>query len=481
MFTFKLFANHFSFNKKPIKKEEIDKNQNIRLNSVFTFLSEKSLDQKAIAAVKKFWANQTYFLVDFLLRNKEELQKYFPDIVLNSEKISKTVLLQMLDQILVALNKKDRGAKKIIKLITQDCRLPFSSMSSSSSDSHEINSSNETLANLFVVAGDSVKFAYEQSLQGKRVLIMDAANAQRPGAAAYEKGTFQEALTRTTDLYSKVLVDFRNVLAALLQDHKAAVLIDAVAIEQVDVFDYQCRFLSLILYFIKKSLADDNYVVTKDFREEFLNYANQIYGRMQNIVFELPTSAGFLKNCRMVDLEARNVSDLFDEEDFFKLGLLSSVQTRVFIVETAAPDKRWLHGQYDRGCTFNSELRVSDEAHMATQLIRGSIIYTLQQAVNNNIDIILLNAFGCGAFGNDPKIVASIFAEIISNFAEHLVGKTIYFMDLNKEMCATFGEKFHDTFALNPQWNFSANLDANVHDAAIATSSNTSTLPSLKS
>lgn len=49
----------------------------------------------------------------------------------------------------------------------------------------------------------------------------------------------------------------------------------------------------------------------------------------------------------------------------------------------------------------------------------------LDIAVTNKVENIVLGAFGCGAFMNDPKVVASATAEVIRDY--HLAFRAIEF------------------------------------------------------
>jgi protein-tyrosine phosphatase/O-acetyl-ADP-ribose deacetylase (regulator of RNase III) len=197
---------------------------------------------------------------------------------------------------------------------------------------------------------------------------------------------------------------------------------------------------------------------------------------MQNNVFEIPIDSGFTKNCQIIKTnEITDTSDLFDDNDLIKSNFSEQYLGRLFIVEVAAPDRRDKNSKLgslfdaskvDRGCSYDSARRaIKDE--IAETIIANAIEYTLQQAIKNNVDVILLNAFGCGAFNNDPTQVASIFSESLSKYRRELSGKTIYFVDLCPIKCMQFGQIFSDRlnnqFNINPYriGNTSINLLAN--------------------
>ena len=54
---------------------------------------------------------------------------------------------------------------------------------------------------------------------------------------------------------------------------------------------------------------------------------------------------------------------------------------------------------------------VSDEEN--TKVLRSRIKYVLDIAKDNNVDTLILGAYGCGVFGQDPTEVASIFKEYL--------------------------------------------------------------------
>jgi protein-tyrosine phosphatase len=445
---FSAFYKHVtSFKAVPSTKAEVKANQKMRHEALMA-LKSGPVAPDARAAVKLFWATQTYFFVKLLSDNRAE----FSDVQFSD--FTKGSLIHTIQQFISKLD-EEYFASRLISILTKDCRFNIARRSiliPPAVVNQEPISTGKP--DLYFRVGDSIRFSSQQADVGKKVLIMDAANAQRPGAGGYEQGTFQEALTRHTDLYWKFIVDFRNVFSDLetsnntifpLSDEDSRLL----------VWSYQARFIKLILECIKDAIKDEHFCENAQFTKKFFTAAGSIYGEMQNTVFEIPSLGGFLKNCRIIDLGSavKSTSDLF-AQDVFRPELLSLPGHRVFIIETAAPDKRKIEGGYDRACTFNTTLRTSLEDDVANRMITSSLEFTLREALDNHIDVVILNAFGCGAFKNDPETVANLFVTVLQKYTKQLAGKEIYFMDLNQEMVWAFGRimssRLASDFNINP-------------------------------
>lgn len=63
---------------------------------------------------------------------------------------------------------------------------------------------------------------------------------------------------------------------------------------------------------------------------------------------------------------------------------------------------------------FNETIEISDEELSNLHEIRLRKI--LDVAVSNEIDVMVLGAFGCGAFGNPPEVVATVSKKVIADY-----------------------------------------------------------------
>jgi hypothetical protein len=482
----RLASSVFHLNRSPTSFADIQKNQYYRADAAMAYQSDNNaLQGKDLAAVKKFWSTQVYFFIQLIAKNHEMISKTFPEIVPAKMDWSKKELLLILTRLTDSLKRKDARCALLIDLICSDNLAP--------KDLPRKKQESVTPA-LFIRNGDSIQFAREQAEKGRRVLIMDAANRQRPGDSACKKGTFQEALTRELDPYYKTLAHFRNVLSDLKESGQLAVAVDDASIRGINVQNYQMDFLRLIVTFCKHAIEDEQYFASPNYKKDFFEAADNIYGRMQNCVFEIPfddrfpssiegeksksvaseisasadisaspevalseegifPKAGFLKHARFARRDIQCSGDLFTGTTV-KPAVLDEETPRLLIVETAAPDKRKVVGAFDRSCTFHRELQ-SDGLNdsISERVVMASLDYTIQAAIRCDADIILLNGFGCKAFENDPQVIAKQMAQKLLQYRQQLADKQIYFMDLNDEICMTFGACFSGlsgSYRVNP-------------------------------
>ena len=79
--------------------------------------------------------------------------------------------------------------------------------------------------------------------------------------------------------------------------------------------------------------------------------------------------------------------------------------TREFcdVITIACPNKKAARDFYDVSESYNKEI------------LRKRIEFVLNVAKSNSVEILILGAFGCGVFGQNPEEVAEIFKEFLEN------------------------------------------------------------------
>lgn len=105
-----------------------------------------------------------------------------------------------------------------------------------------------------------------------------------------------------------------------------------------------------------------------------------------------------------------------DDKDYSLLNQKN--WTKVDVITCAAPNLR-----ENPNNSFNHEgsdaVSISDQELYAIHLQRA--LHILQRAYENKVQILVLGAFGCGAFRNDPKIVAEAYYDALNKFGDNFV------------------------------------------------------------
>ena len=88
----------------------------------------------------------------------------------------------------------------------------------------------------------------------------------------------------------------------------------------------------------------------------------------------------------------------------------------VDIISCAAPNLRERpSNQYNTGDTI--KVQISDNELFALHEKRARKIFS--SAIANGVEILILGAFGCGAFQNNPHIVAQAYKNVLPDFAHY--------------------------------------------------------------
>ena len=94
------------------------------------------------------------------------------------------------------------------------------------------------------------------------------------------------------------------------------------------------------------------------------------------------------------------------EKDFVKVDVLSCAAPNL----REYPTNKYNHSDGDH-------IDIDDEKLYQIHLSRGKQI--LDVALFHNIDVLVLGAFGCGAFRNDPRIVAKAYKELLKEYSQY--------------------------------------------------------------
>lgn len=95
------------------------------------------------------------------------------------------------------------------------------------------------------------------------------------------------------------------------------------------------------------------------------------------------------------------------EEEFIKVDVLSC----------AAPNLRDIPSNKYNYHDGDSKACISDEELFDLHVKRGKAI--LDVALYNHIDVLVLGAFGCGAFRNDPRVVAKAYKVLLKEYSKY--------------------------------------------------------------
>lgn len=95
---------------------------------------------------------------------------------------------------------------------------------------------------------------------------------------------------------------------------------------------------------------------------------------------------------------------LMDENDWFKVNILSC----------AAPNLRDEPSNEMNPNAGDKAVKLSDEEYIKIFESRVRKIFEVASAFNN--DVLILGAFGCGAFQNPPHLVAKIFNKVMQDY-----------------------------------------------------------------
>lgn len=97
---------------------------------------------------------------------------------------------------------------------------------------------------------------------------------------------------------------------------------------------------------------------------------------------------------------------VFKQDELYPVIMDEKYWFNVNVITTAAPDLRWPKYPGERGC-----VNLSDKELRELHIKRAKRILSIAAGEGN--EVVVLGAFGCGAFHNPPKVVAEAYKKVI--------------------------------------------------------------------
>ncbi|CEG57511.1 hypothetical protein [Legionella fallonii] len=407
--------------------KEMYESQETRFQTFQGLMSSLSYHSQQLEARKQYWCAQTFFLAQLIKANEQKIAGIIGASV-NVE--DEAGLLETINKLIITLD-NERNVQRFIEVLTEDC--------------HKIETTQikqvappipESASGIQYYNGDVIELIQNLSVQGTLVVVDNAPNSHRDGAAKYSAGSVEELFSRYTDSALKMALHFDDV-------HQRNYQIGYYAFtekpEAIDVLDYQKRYLKMVLTICSNLIhRTEDYLESEDFLNDlFTSFPNQkdesfklpIYFDMQNNVYEVPVDGGFTSAHWFV-----NTKQLNTVEGIFQLLKIPDVSKPINVVSYAAPDLRKLEtSPLDARATSNKRLqRPAEEGNLGCMLAAGIALQCQQaiqlaqhykaQGINQPIAVIFVMP-GCGAFNNPERSTAAHFISTIKYFypqlAEH--------------------------------------------------------------
>lgn len=137
---------------------------------------------------------------------------------------------------------------------------------------------------------------------------------------------------------------------------------------------------------------------------------------------------------------------LYKDRALYSPGIIFNDKYSAAVVTCAAPN-------YTTALKY---CKVSKERN--TEALKSRIKYVLSVMADNNAQYLILGAYGCGVFGQEPAEVASIFKELLNGEFKDIFKKVIFAVPKNNRNQNY--EEFKRVFE-SPRWVFTDTIEAN--------------------
>jgi len=407
--------------------EEMHSAQENRFHAFTEMMTSLSYKPHQVVARKQYWCGQTFFLAQLIKNHINDFEEITNSLISVEDEAG---LLDAINKLLVALDDKDT-LQIFLTLLAKDSKQAAKTKLLPA----EASSPNLQLEVQFF-CGDAIQLIKDLSNQGTMVVVDNAPNSHRDGAAKYSAGSVEELFSRYTDEALKMVLHFADVHQR--NEDKGHYAFNGRAVP-VDVGDYQTRYLQMILTISVKLIEKkEAYLETEEFFNDlFTSFPNTepnhlpIYFGMQNNAYEVPVDGGFTSSHWFA-----NTKNLTTVEGIFQLLATENNVTPLTVTSYAAPDLRKLETTpLDVRATSNKTLQHPGMEGTLANMLSAGIAYQCQQAIklaqqyegtglHQPVAVVFLMP-GCGAFNNPQKATAAHFISTIKYYYPQLAKHNI--------------------------------------------------------